>query len=108
MQQNYLMAPFLMSHRLAFGIMISLRALRTAAWALATITAGAGDCHAALTAATDARQPLRPGTHKVLVDLRVSGVRRGYYVHVPEGHDGTTALPVVIALHGGVQHRARV
>ena len=76
-------------------MMISLRALRTVAWALATITAAA-----ALAAATDVRQPLSPGTHKVLIDQRVSGVRRSYYVHVPAGHDGTTPLPVVVALHG--------
>lgn len=80
--------------------MISLRALRTAAWALATVTAGAAAFHAALAAPTDAREPLRPGTHKVLVDQRVSGVRRSYYVHVPAGHDITTPLPVVVALHG--------
>ena len=80
--------------------MISLRALRTAAWALATVTAGAAGFHSALAAPTGARQPLRPGTHKVLVDQRVSGVRRSYYVHVPAGHDGTTPLPVVVALHG--------
>ena len=75
--------------------MISLRALRAVAWTLATVTAGA-----ALAAPTDARQPLRPGTHKVLVDQRVSGIRRSYYVHVPAGDDGTTPLPVVVALHG--------
>jgi polyhydroxybutyrate depolymerase len=75
--------------------MISLRALRAVVWTLATVTAGA-----VLAAPTDARQPLRPGTHKVLVDQRVSGVRRSYYVHVPAGHDGTTPLPVVVALHG--------
>jgi polyhydroxybutyrate depolymerase len=81
-------------------MMISVRALRTAAWALATVTAGAAAFHSALAAPTDARQPLRPGTHKVLVDQRVSGVRRSYYVHVPSGHDGTAPLPVVVALHG--------
>ena len=80
--------------------MISLRALRIAAWALAAVTAGAVGFHAALAAPTDALQPLRPGTHKVLVDKRVSGVGRSYYVHVPAGDDGTTPLPVVVALHG--------
>jgi polyhydroxybutyrate depolymerase len=30
----------------------------------------------------------------------VSGLRRSYYVHVPAGDDGTTPLPVVVALHG--------
>ena len=72
---------------------ISLRALRAVAWTLATVIAGAA-------LAAPNRQPLRPGTHKVLVDQRVSGVRRSYYVHVPAGHDGTTPLPVVVALHG--------
>jgi polyhydroxybutyrate depolymerase len=80
--------------------MLSLRALRTAAWAIATVTAGAAAFHATLAAPTDGPQPFRPGTHKVLVDQRVSGVRRSYYVHVPAGHDGTTPLPVVVALHG--------
>ena len=76
-------------------MMISLHTLGAVAWTLATVTAGA-----ALGAPTDARQPLPPGTHKVLVNQRVSGVRRSYYVHVPAGHDGATPLPVVVALHG--------
>jgi polyhydroxybutyrate depolymerase len=76
-------------------MMTSLRALRAVAWTLATVTAGA-----ALAAPTNVREPLRPGTHKVLVDQRVSGVRRSYYVHVPVGHEGMTPLPVVVAIHG--------
>jgi polyhydroxybutyrate depolymerase len=80
--------------------MISLCALRTVAWALATVTVGTAAFHTALAAPTAAGQPLRPGTHKVLVGQRVSGVRRSYYVHVPAGHDGTLPLPVVVALHG--------
>jgi len=44
--------------------------------------------------------PFTPGTHRVLTEKRVSGVRRSYYVHVPPGHDGVTPLPVVLALHG--------
>lgn len=79
--------------------MLSHRTLRTAARTLAIVTAGA-IFHAALAAPADAPQPFRPGTHKVLVDQRVSGVRRSYYVHVPAGHDGTAPLPVVVALHG--------
>jgi polyhydroxybutyrate depolymerase len=35
-----------------------------------------------------------------MVNQRVSGVRRSYYVHVPAGDDGTAPLPVVVALHG--------
>ena len=80
--------------------MLSLPALRIAAWTIAIVTAGAAAFHTALAAPTEGFQPLRPGTHKVLVDQRVSGVRRSYYVHVPAGHDGTTPLPVVVALHG--------
>src|ERR1700722_899586 len=80
--------------------MLSLRVLRTAAWAIAIVTAGAAAFRAALSAPTDGFQPLRPGTHKVLVDQRVSGVRRSYYVHVPAGHDGRTPIPVGVALHG--------
>jgi polyhydroxybutyrate depolymerase len=48
----------------------------------------------------DPPQPFTTGTHKVLTDQRVSGVRRSYYVHVPTGYDGVTPLPVVLALHG--------
>ena len=55
---------------------------------------------AALGATTDAAAPLRSGTHKVLVEQRVSGVRRSYYVHVPAGQSGRAPLPVVVALHG--------
>ncbi len=79
--------------------MLPLRTLRTAGWTLATVTAGAV-FPAALAAPVHAPHPLGPGTHKVLVDLRVSGVRRSYCVHVPAGHDGATPLPVVVALHG--------
>jgi polyhydroxybutyrate depolymerase len=79
--------------------MLPLRTLRTAGWALATLTSGAV-FPAALAAPAAMPRPLGPGTHKVLVDQRVSGVRRSYYVHVPEGHDGATPLPVVVALHG--------
>ena len=79
--------------------MIPIRTLRTFGWTLATITAGAV-LPPALAAPADVSRPLGPGTHKVLVDQRVSGVRRSYFVHVPEGSDGTTPLPVVLALHG--------
>lgn len=79
--------------------MLTLRALRCAAWTLAAVTSGTV-CAADLSAPADAPQPFRPGTHKVLVDQRVSGVRRSYYVHVPAGQDGTAPLPVVVALHG--------
>jgi polyhydroxybutyrate depolymerase len=76
-----------------------LRTLHTAAWVLATVTASAV-FPAALAAPADATQPFRPGTHKVVVDQRVSGVRRSFYVHVPAGHDGIAPLPLVVALHG--------
>ena len=79
--------------------MLPIRTLRTVGWTLATVTVGAV-FPGALATPADAPRPLGPGTHKVLVDQRVSGVRRSYYVHVPEGHDGTIPLPVVLALHG--------
>ena len=84
-----------LSNTLSSSMMISLRVLRAVACALATVTAGA-----ARAAPTGVVHPLSPGAHKVLIDQRVSGVRRSYYVHVPAGHDGKTPLPVVVALHG--------
>jgi len=85
--------------RVASDIATCLRTLRTAACVLATVAAGAV-FPAALAAPADASAPLGPGTHKVMVDQRVSGIRRSYYVHVPAGHDGAAPLPVVVALHG--------
>lgn len=79
--------------------MFPIRTLRTAGWALATITAGAVFPQA-FSATAPGPSPLVPGTHKVLVDQRVGGIRRSYFVHVPAGSDGTTPLPVVLALHG--------
>ena len=76
-------------------MMNPLCALRAVACTLATVAAGT-----AFAAPTDARQPLPPGTHKVFVDQRVSGVRRSYYVHIPAGDDGATPIPIVVALHG--------
>ena len=84
-----------LSNTVSSSMMISRRVLRAVACALATVTAGA-----ARAAPTGVVQPLSPGTHKVLIDQRVSGVRRSYYVHVPAGHDGKISLPVVVALHG--------
>ena len=72
---------------------------RTLGWTLASVAAGAV-FPPTLAAPADLPRPLGPGTHKVLVDQRVSGVRRSYFVHVPAGSDGTTPLPVVVALHG--------
>ncbi len=73
--------------------------LHTVGWALVTIAAGAV-VPVGFAASADAPRPFGPGTQKVLVDQRVSGVRRSYFVHVPAGSDGTTPLPVVLALHG--------
>lgn len=73
--------------------------LQTVGWALVTIALCAA-LPVAFAASADAPRPFGPGTHKVLVDQRVSGVRRSYFVHVPAGSDGTTPLPVVLALHG--------
>jgi polyhydroxybutyrate depolymerase len=72
---------------------------RSPSWILA-ILAAVADISAAVAAPANGLLPLGPGTHKVLVDHRVSGVRRSYYVHVPAGHDGAAPLPVVLALHG--------
>ncbi len=33
--------------------------------------------------------------------LMHDGTKREYYVHLPAGHDGQSALPVVLAFHGG-------
>jgi len=52
--------------------------------------------------------PLGPGTHKVVTDVRVGGIRRSYLVHVPPGHDGTTPLPVLVALHGAFSGARRL
>jgi polyhydroxybutyrate depolymerase len=72
--------------------------LRTAACVLATVI---GCMSAELHAAPQiAPQPFPAGTHKVMVDQRVSGVRRSYYVHVPAENFGAAPLPVVIGLHG--------
>jgi len=76
-----------------------VRTLSIAAWMLASVTAG-DVFPAALAATADAPYPLGSGTHKVLVEQRVSGVRRSYYVHVPAGYSGSAPLPVVVALHG--------
>ena len=42
--------------------------------------------------------PGRPGT------LTVGGLNRTYLVHVPEGHDPRTPMPVVLALHGATMN----
>jgi polyhydroxybutyrate depolymerase len=68
-------------------------------WALATVAFGAA-IPPAFARSSRPLLPFAPGTHKVLVDQRVSGVRRSYYVHVPPGHSGAEPLPVILALHG--------
>lgn len=42
------------------------------------------------------------GTHTV--DLKAGGLDRQYLVHVPAKYDGETAVPVVLAFHGGGGH----
>jgi polyhydroxybutyrate depolymerase len=76
-----------------------LRTLRTAACVLAIVIACAAFAEVHATP-QDAPPPFLAGTHKVMADQRVFGVRRSYYVHVPAAHFGTAPLPVVIALHG--------
>lgn len=44
---------------------------------------------------------LRPGTTR---PLTVGGSSRRYVVHAPKGHDLTTPLPVVLALHGATMN----
>ena len=87
------------SIKVAAEMVTALRTLRIAACVLATGMACIvfAEVHAA---PQDAPPPFLPGTHKVMVDPRVSGVRRSFYVHVPAGHLGTAPLPVVIGLHG--------
>ncbi len=80
-------------------VMSPIRTSRMVGWAIATIAFGTA---IPPLAAKSSRPPIpiAAGTHRVLIDQRVSGVRRSYYIHVPAGHDGTTPLPVVVALHG--------
>lgn len=44
-------------------------------------------------------QPVKPGEHRFTV--HAAGLDRHYLVHVPNGHESGTALPVVVMLHGG-------
>src|ERR1700722_8989314 len=44
---------------------------------------------------------LRPGKIR---KLTVAGLSREYVVHVPEGHDQKTPMPVVLALHGATMN----
>jgi len=44
---------------------------------------------------------LQPGTYEHKLNLRVYGSRRSYLLHIPKGYDHSTALPLVVALHGG-------
>lgn len=43
--------------------------------------------------------PLKPGDHTRTVE--VGKQRRSYLVHVPPGYNGTKAVPVILAFHGG-------
>ncbi|HEY9713107.1 MAG TPA: hypothetical protein V6C72_06535, partial [Chroococcales cyanobacterium] len=40
----------------------------------------------------------KPGTYHEVMD--VNGVPRSYTIHVPEGYDGSKAMPVMVLLHG--------
>jgi len=42
-----------------------------------------------------------PGTYEHKLNIRVLGFRRSYLIHIPKGYNGTKALPLVVALHGG-------
>ncbi len=43
--------------------------------------------------------PTHPGTRSGAI--KVDGRQRAFIVHVPKGHDGTKALPMLLVLHGG-------
>ncbi len=36
-----------------------------------------------------------------LETITVDGLERGYFIHVPESYDGSQAVPLLLALHGG-------
>jgi polyhydroxybutyrate depolymerase len=42
-----------------------------------------------------------PGTYEHRLKIRVYGFSRSYLLHIPKGYDPSTALPLVVALHGG-------
>ena len=44
---------------------------------------------------------LRPGKTRT---LSAGGLNRKYLVHVPEGHDQNTPMPLVLALHGATMN----
>jgi polyhydroxybutyrate depolymerase len=44
-----------------------------------------------------ATEPTRDGTNYLSFD----GIKRSYYIHMPNSYDGQTPLPVVLILHGG-------
>ncbi|HEX3997717.1 MAG TPA: PHB depolymerase family esterase [Pirellulales bacterium] len=46
--------------------------------------------------------PLRPGD--ACRTLSVGGLERRYWIHVPPQYDGATAMPVVLAFHGGASN----
>jgi polyhydroxybutyrate depolymerase len=41
-----------------------------------------------------------PGTYDQKTEIRAAGFRRSYRWHLPEGYDGRTPLPLVVAIHG--------
>ncbi len=52
-----------------------------------------------LTIMTQSDIPLTPGEH--IRSLVVSDRQRNYLLHVPRSYDGTKAVPVILAFHGG-------
>lgn len=87
------------------------RAVRAAVTLVALFAGGLGGVGTAATTATTAAaevaspasagcgaSTLVPGTQTVTTSS--GGVARSYIRHVPPGHDGTTPLPLVIAIHG--------
>jgi polyhydroxybutyrate depolymerase len=43
---------------------------------------------------------LEPGTYEHNLDMRISGFRRSYLIHIPKGYNPARPAPLVVALHG--------
>ena len=45
-------------------------------------------------------ETIKPGTYKHKLNIRVSGFRRSYLLHIPNGYDPAKPTPLVVVLHG--------
>jgi polyhydroxybutyrate depolymerase len=68
------------------------------AGAATTVPADPTDVPAAASAGCDATATLGPGDERVTIES--GGRERWYLLHVPEAHDGSTPVPLVLDLHG--------